>query len=79
MFRRHRPATADPVIEVRIAVLQERLEPSELLLRQAGEMACREPAEQEAHLPRPAVPASEQQALAAQLKRLGHCLSLRLP
>ncbi len=60
-------STADPAINIRIGLVDQRLVTIELLRRQAGHMPIGEAPEHEVEFAGAAVPASEPQALAANM------------
>ena len=65
VFGGRRGAAGDPIEDVGIGALEQRLVAIELSLVKPGEMSIGETAEDQIALARPAVPGAEQQPLAA--------------
>ena len=60
-----RDAAADPIEDVGVGAVEQRLVIVELRLVKSGEISIGEAAEDQVALPRPAMPGTEQQPLAA--------------
>ena len=67
VFGGRRGAAGDPIEDVSIGAVEERLVVVELRVVKPGEMRIGETAEDQVALARPAVPGTEQQPLAANL------------
>ena len=75
---RHRFSFRDPIVQIRVAHLQQSFESIELIRREAIDIGIGESPEQEIGFPRPSMPAPKPQAFAADIRRVvGHRDSFR--
>src|SRR5258707_2088294 len=73
MFRRRIADAEDPVEQIGVRAIEQRLEPPDLVAAQGLEGALGERAENEVTFLRPAMPASKQQAPAADIRMFVNC------
>ena len=69
MLRRRGCATGDPIEEIGVGAFEQRLVAVELAIIELGKVGVGETAENEVALPRPAMPGTEREPLAADVRR----------
>ena len=68
MLRRRGGTAGDPVKEIGVGAFEQRLIAVELAIVESGEMSIGKAAEDEVTLPRPAMPGTEREPLAADVR-----------
>ena len=68
MLRRRAGAAGDPVEEIGVCAVEQCLVEVELAVVESGEMGIGKAAENEVTLPRPAMPGTEREPLAAEVR-----------